>query len=153
MARKWMLKANELAEQERQLKSKLPEHCAMVLKSLPVFKGMPRSCKHPDKQLFENKCHGFDLLGDLSKSNVFNSRATFATLTPGQVRSTARFNREAIFNSVSKAMGQEICEGVYDAILQEIDQGWLEGPVKVDSLGDHDIVTRRFGVEQFSTRG
>ena len=126
MARKWMLKAGELGKQERELKLTLPEHCSVVLKSkrLLVFE-MLSECNHPDSKLCKDICHGFNLLGDLLTSCVFNSRSTFATLTPDQVRSTAKLKREAIFNSVSRDVDQDICEGVYEATLKEFDQGWL----------------------------
>ncbi len=153
MARKLMLRANDLAQQEREFKSTLPKHCADILNSkrLLVFKEMLVECSHPDKELCENICRGFDLLGDLPSSRVFNSRSTFATLTPDQVRVTAKLNREAIFNSAGRDMDQDICEGVYEATTKELNEGWLDGPVDAKVLLDHDIVTRRFGVKQFST--
>ena len=146
MERKWMLRANDLAQQEREFKSTLPKHCADILNSkrLLVFKEMLVECSHPDKELCENICRGFDLLGDLPSSRVFNRRSTFATLTPDQVRATAKLNREAIFNSVGRDMGQDICEGVYEATTKELNEGWLDRPVDAKDLLDHDIVTRRF---------
>ena len=153
IARKWMLRASDLAQRECDFKSTIPDHCAKILKSkrMLLFAEMLSACNHPDDKLCQNICQGFDLLGDLPSSNVFNARSTFATLTPDQVRATARLNREAIFNSVGRDMDQDICEGVYDATLKELGEGWLDGPIDVNALSDEDIVTRRFGVKQFST--
>lgn len=50
-----------------------------------------------------------------------------------------------------KQQDDEICQGVYDATLKEVEQGWLEGPIPLTEMGDRCSVTRRFGVKQFST--
>ena len=72
-------------------------------------------------------------------------------LTAEQVRQTAVHSRRAIIHSTMNQMDDDICQGVYDATLKEVEQGWLEGPISPSDLGDGCSVTRRFGVKQFST--
>ena len=150
-ARKWVLKAKEFIDQEEKLKSSLDDHCKKILKSkkLVLFREMLRECGHADVTIASDISRGFSLMGDLP--GVFADRASFATLTKEQVKSTAKLNRMAIFNGVKAPMDEEKTQGVYDATIKELEQGWLRGPIGPKDLGPHSIVTRRFGVKQSST--
>ena len=152
-ARKWVLKAKEFIDQETKLKSSLDDHCKKILssKKLVLFREMLKECGHADETIASDISRGFSLMGDLPKSGVFADRASFATLTKEQVKSTAKLNRLAIFNGVKAPMDEEITQGVYDATIKELEQGWLRGPIDPKDLGPHSIVTRRFGVKQSST--
>ena len=147
------LKAKEFIDQEEKLKSSLDDHCKKILasKKLVLFREMLRECGHADVTIASDISRGFSLMGDLPKSGVFADRASFATLTKEQVKSTAKLNRMAIFNGVKAPMDEEITQGVYDATIKELEQGWLRGSIDPKDLGPHSIVTRRFGVKQSST--
>ena len=96
-ARKWMSKAKD---QEENLKSSLDDHCRQVLssKKIVLFREiMLKECGHADESIASDMSRGFSLMGDLPRSGVFTDRASFATLTKDQVKSTAKLNRMAIF--------------------------------------------------------
>ena len=152
-ARRWVIKAKEFIDQEDKLKSSLDSHCKKILasKKLVLFREMLKECGHADVTIASDISKGFSLMGDLPRSGVFSDRASFATLTKEQVKSTAKLNRMAIFNGVKTPMDEEITQGVYEATLKELEQGWLRGPIDPKDLGPHSIVTRRFGVKQSST--
>ncbi len=90
-------------------------------------------------------------MGDLPCSRVFLHLETFATLTPDQVRESAALNRKAILASVSRPMEDNICRGVYEATMKELEAGWITGPICPEQLDEKAVCTRRFGVIQHST--
>ena len=153
VARKWMLRAIELKTKEDAIKAEMDQHCAKILsnKKTLIFEELIKECRHSDVNLADNIRRGFSLMGDLPKSNVFPSRHIFATLMAEQVRQTAVHSRRAIIHSTMNQMDDDVCQGVYDATLKEVEQGWLEGPISPSDLGDACSVRRRFGVKQFST--
>ena len=118
VSRRWFLRAVELRDEEMALKKSMPDHCSKVLhqKRLLVFEEMLKSRGYKDVMLAK----GFDLIGDLPCSHVFLHRETFATLTPDQVRDSAALNRKAILASVSRPMEDNICKGVYEATMKEL---------------------------------
>ena len=153
VSRRWFLRAVELRDSELALKESLPEHCAKVLhqKRLLVFEEMLKCGGYKDVKLVRDMSKGFDLMGDLPCSNVFVHRETFATLTPSQVRESAALNRKAIIASVSRPMEENVCKGVYEATMKELEAGWITGPICPEQLDGRAVCTRRFGVVQHST--
>ena len=143
--RKWVIKAKEFIDQEDKLKSSLDDHCKKILasKKLVLFREMLKECGHADVTIASEILRGFSLMGDLPRSGVFSDRASFATLTKEQMKSTARLNRMAIFNGVKTPMDEEITQGVYEATIKELVQGWLRGSIDSKDLCPHSIVTRR----------
>ena len=60
-------------------------------------------------------------VGDLPCSHVFLHRETFATLTPDQVMDSAALNTKAILASALRPMEDNICKGVYEATMKELE--------------------------------
>ena len=89
-----MLKAKDLVNQEEELKSSLDYHCRQVLSSKRIvfFREMLKECGHAVTLIASDMSRAFSLMGDLSRSGVFADRASFATLTKDQVKSTAKLN-------------------------------------------------------------
>ena len=90
-----MLTAKDFIDQEENLKSSLDDHCRQVLssKKIVLFREMLKGCGHADESIASDISRGFSLMGDLPRSGVFTDRASFATLTKDQVKSTAKLNR------------------------------------------------------------
>ena len=82
-----------------------------------VFREMLADSGYRDTKLVENIARGFDLMGDFPISREFVDKHTYATLTP-----------------VRRPMDEVICKGVYDATIGELEAGWLDGPIDIDSI-------------------
>ena len=48
------------------------------------------------------------------------------------------------------AEDQEIAQEVYDLTMEEVEQGWVRGPIPFKDLHSQSVLTRRFGVAQSS---
>ena len=149
--RKWTLRAQELREQVDP--SPPSGHCAKILrgKDLRLFQEMLDSSGHADSKLPSCVRDGFELMGPLPLSGVLQKKTTFATLTPEEVRANAASTRKAIWNSCKSTTCDRVAEEVFRITQEERNQGWLEGPF-YDDLPEDSVLTRRFGIEQTSTR-
>ena len=94
---------------------------------------------------------GSELTGPLPSSGVLQKENTFATLTPEEARVNTASAREAIWNSCKGTTSDRVAQEVFRITEEEKDDGWLEGPFYGDLPMDA-VLTRRFGVEQSSTR-
>ena len=94
--RMWTIKAIELKEKEQELHDSMPEHIRDVLKCkrLEVFTAMLTQCNYGDKHICDDIVKGFDLMGQLPDSGVFQKRSTYPTLTKiKSVKSASRHGK------------------------------------------------------------
>ena len=89
--------------------------------------------------------------GPLPSSGVLQKENTFATPTPEEVRVNTASTRKAIWDSCKGTSSDRVAQEVFRITKEEKDDGWLEGPF-YDDLPMDAVLTRRFGVEQSSTR-
>ena len=153
VARHWMLRAMKLKEEEEMFKNGLPDHCSKVLKTkkLRVFDEMVRSSGYADLGIVKDISRGFDLMGGLPPSNVFEKKTTFGTLLPEHVRMVSSATRKAIFNSSRRVNDEEVAKEICRITEEEVNKGWLVGPLKFGDLAEGSSLTRRFGVKQTSS--
>ena len=86
---------------------------------------------------------GFQVVGNLVRSNVFPNKLVPASMTVQELRSRAQLARKTIINKV-RSSGDESDRLLWETTLQERDSGWLTGPF------DEDEVSRIFGTEQWN---
>ena len=149
--RKWVLRAQELSEEPD------PDpprgHCAEVLrgKDLRLFKQMLDASGHVDSNLPKDVKNGFDIMGPLPDSGAMPKKASFATVTPAEVRANSSATNKAILHSCKSSKCDRISTEVFRLTCEEKEKGWLDGP-HAFPLPEGAVLTRRFGVEQSSTQ-
>ena len=151
--RYWTLRAKETRDRERAAMKEAPPHCRDVLKrkDLTLFDEILQSIDYDDVDLCNDMRKGFDLMGDIPGPPSFPQKTTFATLTPEQVREVASETRQAIMLSAQSSRDREMDRELLEITLDEVDRGWLEGPIDMGRLLPTATVSRRFGVRQGST--
>ena len=147
--RKWVMRAKETREAEAEAMRGAPIHCREVMrkKNITLFAEMMAEAGHGDAALGADLRRGFDLMGDLEGPASLPRKVTYATLTPDQVRSTARDTRRAIMLSAQSARDSDMDQALYDVTMDEVDRGWLEGPLDFSDLSADATVSRRFGAQ------
>ena len=150
--RKWVQRAKEIRQSDKPTLEPEP-HCKEILRSknMTLFGEMLTSVGYRDTALVSEICKGFDLLGPVPSSGVLPSKTTVATLTKEDVRQSASLNRKIALDAMSRCGDPEVAREVYNATLDERDRGWVRGPIPLDQIPEHSILTRRFGVIQSST--
>ena len=148
--RKWTLRAQELLDSERRLHESMPAHVSVVLqgKRLLLLKEMLQDAGYCDVGIVDQIASGFDLMGHIPEAGVFRSKTVPATLTPDEVRRTAKHTRQGILLGAAEGLRDEHASRLYEITLEERDKGWLQGPVDPSTLDDRASVSRRFAVFQ-----
>ena len=150
--RHWVSHARDCAREEAEFEAELPDHCQRVLcqKRLIVFRDMLNEAGHGDESLTKELSQGFRLSGPIPDSHIFRPRRTAASLTLDQLASASHLLREHITKGVKSSGDRELDEATHSATQEELNRGWLWGPVSPDSLPSDAVVTRRFGIWQSS---
>ena len=82
--------------------------------------------------------------------NVLNPAFKPAKITEEELASTASAGRKCLLASVRSSGDSFIDEEVFAKTQEEVQCGWLEGPIDPAGLPSHAVVSRRFGIKQGS---
>ena len=150
--RKWAARARDLNQDELDYRCSMPSHCQRVLSSkrLCLFKEILDTCGHGDVTLVDEVSQGFRLSGAIPDSHVFRAKRTTASMSTDELKSTSSKMRDYILGTCKSSGDPELDIATYDATKDELERGWLWGPVSASSLPEDAILTRRFGIWQSS---
>ena len=148
--KKWIGRIEELESQEIALKESMPDHLKRILqpKRLLVFREMLSDLNYPDMEVFDEIVNGTVLSGEVSDCGLFEKVFRPCEMTKEQLQSNAGANRKSIFHSSRSSGDREVDDIVYAKTLEEVEAGWLRGPIEFSSLPENAIVNRRFGLKQ-----
>ena len=148
--RKWISRARDLEGQEAELKETMKPNCRAILKSkrLLVFEEMLQASGHEDVAIAREMRSGFQLGGAIPRSEAFRVRRHSASVTMADLHHHASSLRQSILGSTKSSGDETLDRETYEATVQEVARGWLEGPLPLSSLSETSLVTRRFGVMQ-----
>ena len=71
-------------------------------------------------------------------------------MTPAELAASAPSSRAATLASVRSSGDPTIDRKVFDKSMEEVNCGWLSGPVPLNELQEDAIISRRFGIKQSS---
>ena len=146
---KWIKVAESLKSEELALKAKMPSEMRKILepKKLLLWEAILKDSGYCDPDVVNEVIRGFDLTGAVPDSGVFNVQFRPAKLTVEKLVTGASASRKAIVNS-TRSQGDTIDKIVLAKTLDEVERGWLSGPIEQGQLPENAIVSRRFGLEQ-----
>ena len=99
--------------------------------------------KYPVDELIS----GVSLTGDAPHTGIFNPSDRRASLSEEQLRSQAHDIQKEVLSKVT-SQGREIDEILKRKTLDELEKGWLVGPIKAEDLPKHAIISKRLGLRQ-----
>ena len=151
----WTQWAAELSKDEAQYKSSLDPRVRTVLGSKRLLL-MQRLADHigwPDTELFKELAGGFRIVGNATRSNVFQMGRKAATLSEQQLMSDARFLKPALLGKIRSGGGGEHSEELCDlTVAESTEKSWMRGPFKPSEFdkqfGGVWLPVRRFPVVQ-----
>eukprot|EP00435_Cladocopium_sp_Y103_P071030 s612_g36.t1 len=153
----YVCRARELRDAECQLHDSLNPSLRPTLasKRLLLFKEMLSDAQVDDRELFDDMCRGFRLVGDIQPSGQFQQQLKPASIHVEQLRQTAMWAQKAVVASCRKCSEDlEIAQAVWDETMEQCreDKQWVRGPFTAEEVsqrnGDQWIPSRRFGVRQ-----
>ena len=121
----------------------------MSTKRIALLEKILQDASYPDMGLVNDLKRGFDLVGELpTAGGMLPSKLVPATMAVGELGSNASRARYAMRASNASSGDTSLDEQLYQKTLDEVDKGWLLGPLEWDSLEDNAVVSKRFGLQQ-----
>jgi hypothetical protein len=145
-----------LEEEEMALRSKMHYEVEKVTKGkrLILFRRLLEMTRFPDMSVCELLESGVDLVGEEKESPLFEKRYRPLRLQPEQLASQAPFRRAMARATGGTTPSDEDCKALHEETMQEIREGYLDGPYDEESqvskeIGDDRwIASRRFLLRQ-----
>jgi len=149
---RWLDRAKALVEDEDALHKSLDPAMQGILapKRLLLWKEMMAHYKYPDCEVFDEVVSGTKLSGVVPAVPSLEACFKPAKLTEPELASTARAARIGLLRSVRSSGDPFIDSEVYRKTLEELENGWLDGPHDPESLPEDTVISRRFGILQSS---
>ena len=140
----------ELRCDESRCRERMDEHVCKVLvsKRVALFQRLLEDMDYPDSKVATEMQQGFPLSGWLPASNVFPTR-----LRPPEIHVELLFRMAKVFSARSIAATKssgcaDADRRLWEATMEEVADGFLEGPFTRDALGPRSVVSPRFGLQQ-----
>ena len=149
---RWLDRAKALIEDEDTLHKSLDPALKGILapKRLLLWREIMVHYKYPDCEVFDEVVSGTKLSGVAPAVPSLEACFKPAKLTESELASTARAARIGLLRSVRSSGDPFIDSEVYRKTLEELENGWLDGPHDPESLLEDTVFSRRFGILQSS---
>ena len=146
--RRWVKRAQELDEAEKQDRAKRPEHIqrATVCKRILLTEEILNSIGYEDMDALELLRLGSPLAGDIPPSAVFERCFKPSLMTLNQLTKEAPKRNQAILSSCSSSGDDSVDRQLLEETREEVKRGWAVGPV-VPPAQDC-VISRRFHLVQ-----
>ena len=147
---KWAKRAKELIPEEIALKASMEPSVARAVKNkrILLFKEMLLESSYPDLGVGDELVHGSDLVGSVPATGMLPGKFTPALTTPDTLRANAQRIR-AVVESDSRGSGDpDVDKEVWKKTMEEVEKGWLEGPLSSGQVPSCQPISRRFGLVQ-----
>ena len=148
----WLSRAKELQSKEVAFHETLHSSLQGILapKRLLLWKEMMETFQYPDQEVFSEMTDGVGLVGPAPYVPFFEPNFKPARMTPAELAASAPSSRAAMLASVRSSGDPSIDREVFDKSMEELECGWLSGPVPLNELPENAIISRRFGIKQSS---
>ena len=146
----WLRRARELSADEKDLKASMdPEVAAAVSnKRILVFEEMLNACDFPDMSVVEELKVGACLTGSIPPTNMLPGKFTPALATTTEVQDNAARIRPKLDQESTGSGDDHVDQVVWSKTLEEVESGWLKGPLQKCDVPVNQPISRRFGLAQ-----
>ena len=139
-----------LRDEETAIREKMDLHVQQVLagKRIAVFKKLLMDIEHPDTKIADEMAGGFPLCGWLPSSGAFPSKLRAPEIPENFLWKMARSISSRSIAATTSSGSEEADDKLWRATLDEVQDGFLDGPFSVDDLPKGCVVSPRFGLQQ-----
>ena len=148
----WLKRLKELRCEENELKQEMDGDVRAVLsdKNLLLWKHMLLACDYLDMDVFQEFTQGTELIGDIPRTGLWPAKFQPATITVEELHDVAIREMSNIFGGGAFNFDDELVNETWSQTLDEVDAGYLIGPMDISFLPQHYTLSRRFSVHQGS---
>jgi hypothetical protein len=149
-AKRWLRRRLELSKEQSLKCDSVPEHIKSIAgnKQTILLKEMLQDVSYPDPDVADLLIAGAELCGWLPETDVFQKKLKVPTMSVSQLKSLAGLNAAAVTIRTTSSGDADLDEQVWLATQEELDKGWLEGPLEGSLISEHAVISRRFGIRQ-----
>ena len=146
----WAKRAKELAKDERKLKESMDPEVARAVSSkrILLFEEILKSTSFPDMDVVNELKQGAELTGTVDETGMLPGKFIPALSTVEELRANAARIRPKIISEATGSGDSHIDSVVWTKTLEEVEKGWLLGPLQQCEVPDSHPISRRFGLLQ-----
>ena len=148
--KQWLSWAQELAGEEKVLKESMHKDVRAILatKKIKLWEKILMDAQYSDMGVVQEFVNGTSLVGEVEQCGLWPSKFSPALITETELLEISDRHNSATLIRVSSASNPSTDEAVWKKTLEEVERGWLVGPLSPESVADHCPLSRRFGVVQ-----
>ena len=148
---KYLPMTTALKDEEAAILSAMPGPMRAIMskKRIALLEKILQDASYPDMGLVNDLKRDFDLVGEIpTAGGMLPSKLVPATMAVKELGSNAGRARYAMRASNASSGDASLDEQLYQKTMDEVNKGWLLGPLDWDSLEDNAVVSKRFGLQQ-----
>ena len=148
---KYLPMAAALKEKEAAILQDMPGPMRSIMsaKRIALLERILQDEGYPDIGLVQDLKRGFDLVGELpTAGGMLPAKLVPATMAVGELAPNASRARAAMRTASASCGDPNMDEMLYQKTLDEVERGWLLGPLPWDSLEPNAVVSKRFALQQ-----
>lgn len=147
---KWAMRAKQLQPAETNLKMSMDPYVANAVKSkrILLFKEMLEDTGFPDPGVADELQFGSDLVGEVPATGMLPGKVVPALSTLEELEQNAKRIRGKVENDSRGSGDPEVDRQVWIKTMDEVEAGWLVGPLKNHEVPQEHSISRRFGLVQ-----
>ena len=147
---KWTKRAIQLDMDEKALKNGMHSDVAHAVrnKRILLFEEMLRATNFPDMGVVDELRLGSDLTGEVPLTNMLPGKFEPALISEQELQRSAERVRMAAIHEVRSSGDNDLDEIVWQKTMEEVDKGWLIGPLHDNQVPADRPLSRRFGLRQ-----
>ena len=148
----WVDRCRLLASDEKKVHEQLPTHARKLMhnKRFLLWQEMLESCSYQDMGVVSEMKNGIHLTGETCRTKLWPEKFTPAAISPDELSEISRRDRPSVISKPTISEDKEVKEAVWQQTLQEVADGFVEGPFDMKSIPTDVPVSKRFGVVQGS---
>ena len=148
--KQWLSWAQELAGDEKVLKESMHKDVRAILasKKVKLWEKILMDAQYPDMGVVNEFVNGTSLVGEVEQCALWPSKFAPALITESELLEISERDKSATLVRVSSSPNPSTDGAVWQKTMDEVERGWLVGPLSPNSVPNHCPLSRRFGVVQ-----
>ena len=145
-----LLRAGELKDEESLLHDQMDPVVASVNKDkkLVLLDELSQSVHHPDLSIVEEVAYGFDLVGWMPKTGLFEPKVNPMAMLPETLDLMSGDVSKRALDRVMTSSESNLEDELYEVTKDEVRKGWLSEEISIRELPEDAIVNPRFAIKQ-----
>ena len=150
--RYWVHRCKSLAGDEKKVHEQLPVHAKKLMqdKRFLLWQEMLEACKYQDMGVVAEMKNGIHLTGETCRTQLWPEKFTPVAIRTEELSEISRRDRSSVAGHPILSDNPKVNEAVWQQTLQEVTDGFIEGPFDLKSIPADHPVSKRFGVVQGS---